>query len=295
MMRKKVNGNLNRSALPGFTLIELLVVISIIALLVSILLPALSKAREQARRVVCSSNGRQLHLANVNYAMDNRGYYVLAGKEINRNLHRWHGERNSLNEEFDPSRSPLVKYIGADGEIKKCPSFQERDYYTEAGQIGGNFEAGCGGYGYNSDYVGGRNDKYGKDGCNYSANETGIKQTHSTIMFADSAFNQEIGKGQHSLIEYSFVHPPIWPHAFVDLGPKVDYRTASDIFESPDPTIHFRHGRFANAVWVDGHVSAETLDFSTEYITHGKTDEQGTIDNKLGWFGPKNNSLYDLK
>jgi prepilin-type N-terminal cleavage/methylation domain-containing protein len=54
----------------GFTLIELLVVVSIIALLVSILLPALSKAREQARRVMCSTRLKQLHLGLSYYAHD---------------------------------------------------------------------------------------------------------------------------------------------------------------------------------------------------------------------------------
>ena len=55
----------------GFTLIELLVVVSIIALLVSILLPSLHKAREGARRVACSSNLRSINIACFMYASEN--------------------------------------------------------------------------------------------------------------------------------------------------------------------------------------------------------------------------------
>src|SRR5436190_1949441 len=71
----------------GFTLVELLIVIGIIAVLISILLPTVAKAREAAKRTSCLSNLRQIHLGATLYANRNHDYvpigYRTASKQFN--------------------------------------------------------------------------------------------------------------------------------------------------------------------------------------------------------------------
>ncbi len=68
----------NSKRFNGFTLVELLVVISIIALLISMLLPALAKARSLAVRMQCASNMRQIGIAMTEYADEYDGLYPLS-------------------------------------------------------------------------------------------------------------------------------------------------------------------------------------------------------------------------
>jgi prepilin-type N-terminal cleavage/methylation domain-containing protein/prepilin-type processing-associated H-X9-DG protein len=141
----------------GFTLIELLVVIAIIAILAAILFPVFAKAREKARQASCSSNLKQIALAQLMYAQD-------------------YDERLPNHEEVPGQDWPLmiVPYV-KNGQLFRCPSAQ---YYGHISIDGSDLS-----YGYNCYYLG-----------HHALGE--IQRPANVIMCADSNGDNRIGPDQ---------------------------------------------------------------------------------------------------
>jgi prepilin-type N-terminal cleavage/methylation domain-containing protein len=138
---------MRRTRQRGFTLVELLVVIGIIAVLIGILLPALGRANESARRVVCLANVRQLATAVTLYLTDNRQVLPESGS-INAPLESPLCPRSQVAPAWTslgpgryvlPSIGDLLrKYLAGNGLLWRCPSAPDDTFVlTGADPYGG--------------------------------------------------------------------------------------------------------------------------------------------------------------
>ncbi|MEM7754081.1 MAG: prepilin-type N-terminal cleavage/methylation domain-containing protein [Planctomycetota bacterium] len=245
----------------AFTLIELLVVIAIIALLLGILLPSLSSARQVAQSAKCLSNTRQLCIAFQGYVNDSderlppHSYAdpnLISASGLPNAPRAWCvGDTAGSPEEV--FRAGLISpYLDGPSQIGGCPSWDPPDSFLEAIYAAEGFLPKLPpiDYAYNGRMLG----VPGPDG---PARWIGfrlsrLRDASRTLLIAD-----------HAVIDESFGDGLVFSFEF-ELQPPVADRYRPRASSSPDSssaTVHGRHGGKANTGWADGHASSETVRF----------------------------------
>jgi prepilin-type N-terminal cleavage/methylation domain-containing protein/prepilin-type processing-associated H-X9-DG protein len=229
-----------RAPWQAFTLIELLVVAAIIGILAALLLPALARSKDSARRVQCSGNLRQLGLAAQLYWHDHEGRcFTTRTVFTNSGYIHWCGWLDNTRPEgerlYDSSAGKLHAYLGG-GDARLCPSLQSQIGRLKLKAANIVFFS----YGYNGVALSPANASLPP------VNISQIKQPTELALFADAAqvndFQPPASRANPMLEEWYYLDNPT-----NQAGPNYY------------PHGHFRHARKANVVFCDGHVGGEKM------------------------------------
>ena len=170
-----------------FTLIELLVVIAIIAILASMLLPALNQAREKARTINCASNLKQVGTVFVMYVSDNHDFMPPLGAV---DATRWHKVLFAPYLNF----APITSWKGKLPKVFQCPSDVNFNKNATAGVDDANEPS----YGYNDNTLGGMTGLETTSPFPFKK-VSRVRKPSTLIAIADSGHVIEDGAGAHRI------------------------------------------------------------------------------------------------
>lgn len=247
----------------------MLVVVAIIALLLSVVMPSLAKAKRKGQAVVCLTNMRQMHIAAELYANDNNQYYPPAYESDPNPMDMFMENNNwdfSHTKDFDTGQKTVGPGLLWQGEmldkVQQCPSYKgvanSSDLFT--------------GYNYNTSYIGhGPNET-----VETPAKVTNVKNRAGCALFGDGQYTRGANK---------YMRSPIWYD-----GDQFEDRYAG--------AQGYRHDGWTNVMWCDGHGSAqkelyiETVGDGQQLLEEYNSNKDNKV--KVGFLSP-DNSAYDLK
>ena len=121
----------------GFTLIELLVVLAIIGLLAALLMPALTRSKQNAQRIQCVSNLRQIGLGLQSFLIDHRVYPLLEPRRIDKDKYPEHiGWMETVEQKMRNGAGGGPDHISITTKVWHCPVVRRR--FPESGDYGYN-------------------------------------------------------------------------------------------------------------------------------------------------------------